>query len=319
MARAAGALLLAWSAVAAAQSIYPARPIRFVVPYAPGEYFDGILRKTSEELARAMGQPWLVENRPGGNMTVALEGCARAQADGYTLCLINSTGLSLNPHLMARVPYDPDADFKPVASLYGIVSGVFVASAVPASSVRDFVAYARSRPGKVSDGTTGPGTATDVARHWLNDQWKTEIVGVGYKSGPAIVQAIMAGEVQFMWLAVYEAQAALKANRVRLLAVDGVGRAAALPDVPTFRETGLSDSPVMLWHGLGAPGTTPDAIVRRVNAEVGRLWSDPKMQQYLDDRFLRGFSMTPESFAAFIRRHRERVGELVRLHNLSRP
>lgn len=302
----------------AAQQSYPAKPIRVIIPFPPGEGPDLILRKASDEFNKSMGQPWLVENRPGGNMIIALEACARAPADGYNICLINSSGMSVNPHVMLKLPYDPDKDFKPITNMYFLVGGLFSNPSVPAANIRDFVSYARSKPGAVNYGTLGPFTTTDVFRLWLNENWKTDLVGIHYKGGAVIIPAVMSGEIQFTWIGVFNALGQVKANKVRLLAVDSPKRSSQFPDVPTLAEVGLPESPFASWHGLGAPAGTPDAVINRLNGEVSRLWSTSAFSEFLDARLVQSAVTPPEEFGAYMRKDRERIGGLVRKYNIPR-
>ena len=302
-------------ACAHAQS-YPAKPVRVIIPFPPGEGPDIILRKASDDMAKRIGQPWLVENRPGGNMIIALEACARATPDGYTMCLLNSSGMSVNPHVMQKLPYDPERDFKPISNMYFLLGGLFASTDVAANSIAEFVPYARSQPGRVNFGTLGPNTQVDVFRMWINDQWKTEMTGIHYKGGAQIIPALVTNEIQFSWIGVFNALGQLKANKVKLLAVDSRKRSPLYPNVPTLQEVGLPESPFAAWHGLGMPAGSPDAAVRRINAELGSLFADKAFAEFLLERHVENAVSSPEEFTAFMRKDRERLGEVVRRYNI---
>ena len=152
------AAALAFAASTAMAQSYPAKPIRVILPFPPGEGPDLILRKASDDFLKSMGQPWVIENRPGGNMIIALDACAKAPPDGYTICLLNSSGMSVNPHVMQKLPYDPERDFKPITNLYFLVGGLFSNPSVPASNIAEFVSYARAKKAAVNYGTLGPFT-----------------------------------------------------------------------------------------------------------------------------------------------------------------
>jgi tripartite-type tricarboxylate transporter receptor subunit TctC len=312
---AAAAAAALWVACAQAQQ-YPSKPIRVIIPFPPGEGPDLILRKASDDMARRMGQPWIVENRPGGNMIIALEGCARSAPDGYNMCLLNSSGMSVNPHVMAKLPYDPDKDFRPISNMYFLLGGLFASTETPPTSIAEFVPYARSRPGKINFGTLGPNTQVDVFRMWINDQWKTEMTGIHYKGGAQIIPALVTNEIQFSWIGVFNALGQIKANKVKLLAVDSRKRSPLYPNVPTLQEVGLPESPFAAWHGLGMPAGAPEAAVRRINTELGALWSDREFAQFLLERHVENAVSSPEEFGAFMRKDRERIGEVIKRYNI---
>jgi tripartite-type tricarboxylate transporter receptor subunit TctC len=295
---------------------YPVKPIRVIIPFPPGEGPDIILRKASDDMVRRMGQSWVVENRPGGNMVIALDACARAAPDGYTMCLLNSSGMSVNPHVMQKLPYDPERDFKPISNMYFLVGGLFASSETPAASIGEFVPFARSNPGRINFGTLGPNSQVDVFRMWINDQWKTEMTGIHYKGGAQIIPAIVSNEIQFSWIGVFNALGQIKANKVKLLAVDSRKRSPFYPGVPTFQEVGLPESPFAAWHGLGMPAGSPDAAVRRVNTELGGLFAEKGFSEFLQERYVDPAVTPPEDFVAFMRRDRERLGEIVRRYNI---
>jgi tripartite-type tricarboxylate transporter receptor subunit TctC len=310
------ALAVAFSISLAQAQPYPAKPVRIIIPFPPGEGPDLILRRAGEVLQQSTGQPWIIENRPGGNMIVAANACTGAAPDGYSLCMINGSMISVNPHVMAKLPYDPDKDFKPVTAMYFLVGGLFTHPSIPAASIKDFVAYARTKPGAINYGTFGPNSTLDVFRQWLNDAWKTDIVGIPYKGGAAIVPALMTNEIQFTWIGVFNAMGQIKAQKVRLLAVDSPQRSPLYPDVPTLTEVGLPASPLASWHGLAFQAAAPDVAVNRVNAEFGRVFSEPKFAAFLTERMVQSAITPPAEFAAFLKKDRDSVGELVRRFNI---
>jgi tripartite-type tricarboxylate transporter receptor subunit TctC len=309
------ALGAALSICAHAQS-YPTKPVRIIIPFPPGEGPDLILRRAGEVLQQSTGQPWLVENRPGGNMIVAANACTGSTPDGHSLCMINGSMMSVNPHVMAKLPYDPDRDFKPVTAMYFLVGGLFTHPSVPAANVQEFVAHARSRPGAINYGTFGPNSTLDVFRMWLNEAWKTDIVGIPYKGGVQIVPALVTNEIQFTWIGVYNAMGQVKAQKARLLAVDSPRRSPLYPDVPTLTEVGLPPSPLASWHGLAFQAAAPDVAANRVNTEFGRVFAEPKFAAFLTERMLDNAITPRPEFAAFLKKDRERVGELVRRFNI---
>jgi len=311
------AAVLGAAFVACAQAqTYPAKPVRIILPFPPGEGPDVVLRRAGETLQVSTGQPWIIDNRPGGNMLVAANACTGSAPDGYTLCMINGSMMSVNPNVMAKLPYDPEKDFKPVVQMYFLVGGLFAHPSVPSGSLKDFVAHARSKPGVVNYGTFGPNTTLDVFRMWLNDAWKTDIVGIPYKGGAQIITALAANELQFTWIGVSNGLGLIKAQKVRLLAVDSPKRSPLFPDVPTLIEMGLPASPLASWHGLAFQAGAPDLAVNRVNAEFAKVFSEPKFAAFLSERLLDNAVAPPAEFAAFLKKDRDSVAELVRRFNI---
>jgi tripartite-type tricarboxylate transporter receptor subunit TctC len=311
-------LTAAFASPAAAQQPYPGKPVRMIVPFPPGGGPDVVMRRAGVDLHPRLGQPIVVENRPGGNFIIGAEACVRAAPDGYTLCYVNSTQFSVNPHVMKTLPYDVEKDFKPITNLYNLVSGVFVSSALPPNTLKEFEAYSKGRRGGVNMSTHGPNTPTDVYRRWLNERWGTDMTGIGYKDGTAMISALLAGDVHFVWIGFFNALGQIQAKKVKMLAVSSLKRYPLFPDVPTFTEVGIADAPMTSWQGLSAPGATPDAIVRRMNAEFVKLFNEPEFAKFLVSQGLDSLVGTPEEFAAFMRKDRALAGDVIRRFNIPR-
>lgn len=303
--------------VACGQS-WPAKPIRLIMPFPPGGGPDLVMRRAGTSLAPRLGQPLVIENRPGGNFVIGAEACARSTPDGYSICYILGSQMSVNPHVLLKLPYDPDKDFVPITSLYGLINGLFVSATTPVATLKEFEAYVRARPGKINMSTHGPNTSTDMYRRWLNELWSTDMVGVGYKDGTAMISALIAGDIQFTWIGVFNALGQLQGKRVKLLAVSSVRRYPAYADVPTFVEAGLPPVPLSTWQGLGAPAGTPEPVIKRLNAEFVRLFNEREFGDYLMSQGLETLVGTPEEFAAMMKKDRADSGELIRKLNIPR-
>ena len=301
-----------------AQQAYPAKPMRLILPFPAGGGPDVIMRRTGNDLLPRLGQPLIIENRPGGNFVIGAEACARAAADGYTLCHINSTQMSVNPHVMAKLSYDVDKDFRPITNLYSLVSGIFVNAALSPNTMKEFEAYAKARPGAINFSTHGSNTPTDIYRRWLNERWKTDMVGIGYKDGTAMISALLAGDVHFVWIGFFNALGQIQAKKVKMLAISSLKRYPMFPDVPTFTEVGIADAPMTSWQGLAAPGGTPDALIRRINSEVLRLYREPQFGDFLVTQGVDNMSGTPEEFADYMKQDRAMAAEVVRNFNIPR-
>ena len=307
---------LAAPGVAFAQSPYPAKPIRLILPFPAGGGPDVIMRRVGNDLLPRIGQPLIIENLPGGYFVIGAEACARATPDGYTLCHINSTQMSVNPHVMASLSYDVDKDIRPITNLYALVSGVFVSAALPPNNFKEFETYVRSRPGGVNFSTHGASTPTDIYRQWLNAKWKTDMVGIGYKDGTAMITALLAGDVHFVWIGFFNALGQIQAKKVKMLGISSAKRYPLFPDVPTFGEIGLAEAPMTSWQGLAAPGATPETIVRRINGEVVKLFRETAFGEFLVTQGVDNMVGTPEEFADYMRRDRATAAEVVRTFNI---
>ncbi len=297
---------------------YPSKPIRLIQNGSVGAVSDIVMRAASQELSAQMGGPWVVENHPGGNFVIGTNACKRSAPDGYTVCLVNMAAMSLNPHALSNLPYDPDKDFKPITNLFSQVIGIVANANLRANTVGELQALAAAKPGALNFATLGPGSSADMLRQWLSDSWKAEIVGVPYKGMNLIVNAVLSGESDVTWTAMGNIDGHVKLGKVKVLAVNTAKRTPRMPQVPTLGEVGLGDFHGLVWWGLVAPAGMSDTIVRRLNAEVTRLFKEPKFAEFLDRQFLVTEIGTPEEFAAFLKTDRQRVGNMVKRLNLPR-
>jgi tripartite-type tricarboxylate transporter receptor subunit TctC len=300
---------------------YPSKPIRFILNSSVGVSSDIVMRVAIVDLAKQMGQPWVIDNRPGGNFVIGAVACKSSAPDGYTVCLVNEQAMSLNPHVISKLPYDPDSDFKAITNLYVQVSGVAGAASLPVSSIGELLRLAATKPGSMNFATLGPGTTQDILRQWMNNNWKTEFVGVPYKGMNLILNGLVTGEVSLTQTSLGSAAAYLNGGKVKLLAIQSFRRLPKLPEVPTFAEAGLgefTDVQGPFWWGLVAPAGTPDPIVQRVNAEVGKVFRLPKFTELLEIQYLESVVGTPEEFASFLKLDRARFAQMVKRFNIPR-
>lgn len=297
---------------------YPSKPVRVIVAIAAGSLTDIVLRTAGRELLGSLGQPLIVDNRPGGNMMIAAEVCSKAAPDGYTFCLASNTAMSVNPHVFSKLPYDPEKDFKPVARLFYLIQALIAGASLPANSVSELRAFASARPGALNFGTLGEGTGPDIFRQWLSEHWKTSLVGIPYTGANLIMNALIAGDIQLSQIGPGPFSGQLKAGKVKLLAVDVSKRSRMFPDVPTYAEAGLEGFTERLWWGLFAPAGTPDAAVRRMYTEFVRLFREPNFVDYLENQFIEPAVIAPEELPAFLKEDRERAGAMVKRFNVPR-
>jgi tripartite-type tricarboxylate transporter receptor subunit TctC len=235
------------------------------------------------------------------------------------MCLVNEQAMSLNPHIIAKLPYDPDTDFRPITNLYVQVSGVAAAAQLPVSSIGELQKMGAAKSKALNFATLGPGTTQDILRQWMNNNWKTEFVGVPYKGMNVILNALVAGESNLTQTSLGSANPYISGGKVKILAVNSAKRLTRLPDVPTFQEAGLGqfiDVQGRFWWGLVAPAGTSDAIIDRINSEFHRMFREPKFAELVDAQFLDPVLGTPQEFAAFLKRDRERARNVVATFNV---
>ena len=294
-------MLAATLAAPAYAQTYPSRPIRIVVPYPAGGGIDVMSRLIAQRLAQRFGQAVVVENKPGAGTIVAAESVARATPDGATLMITTDATITINPHLYAKLPYDPVKDFAPVTQLV-LLNQLLVANAeLPANNLRELITYAKANPAKLNYASYGVGSQPHLAMEILKSQAGINIVHVPYKGIPQAVPAAIAGEVQLTFSGAASTQAHLKGGRLKALAIGGKARLALLPDVPTFAEQGFPEVPANAWFGLFAPAATPPEIIARLHAEVTRILKDPEFAQ--KEIVAKGYELvasSPAEFAAFL-------------------
>ena len=295
---------LAGAASAADAQVYPDRPIRVIVSIAAGSVTDVIARASGAELAPRLGQTLVIENRGGANGIPAADACKHAQPDGYTVCLLNHGHFSFNPLQFANLPYDVDSDFVPIAHLYFLIEGVFVPTSLGVNSVAELKALVAKNPGGFNYGTLGAGSPPDLFRQWLNKEWGASIVGIPYRGGGPIAQAVGAGELQLARMGIGNFLGLLQAGKVKALAA--TAKTPLLPGVPTIEEVGIT-FPGFGWWGMVAPKGTPGPIVDKLAAELVRQTKDPTFAEFLQKQAVRPSGMPPAEFAAFIKTDRARA------------
>jgi tripartite-type tricarboxylate transporter receptor subunit TctC len=309
----AAVLLALGAAQALGQPAYPAKPVRVIVPIAPGSVTDVLVRAIAQELTTRLGQSVLVENRASASGVIGGEACARAAPDGYTLCVLYPNILSFNPHLFDKLPYDVERDFVPVTNLYFITEGLVATASLAVTSVDELKSLARAKPGTLNFGTLGPGSGPELFLNWLNAQWQTDITPIPYKGGGPVALALATGEIQLGFMGLGNFIAQIQGGQVKVLAVSGSKRSKLVPGAPTRDEAGLGGYPGRVWWGLLVPTGTNAAIVQKLNAEFVQLFREPKFVDFLESRYVEPATGTPEEFAAFLKADRQAAGKLVRL------
>lgn len=304
--------LLAALADVRAQPGWPAKPVRLIISNSPGSAPDLVARLTADRLSRATGQQWIVDNRPGAEGIIGAEAAAKSPPDGYTFFLANGTTMAVTPHLLKSIPYDPVKDFSPVAMIIDSgPNGLAVHPDIPAKTLPELIALAKSQPGRFSYSVTVPFLA--VASAWLVKAGGMDMVQIQYKSTPQAMQDALAGRVPIMYNSMGTVQALVRSGKLRLLAVTSIKRLAQWPDVPTAAET-LPGYEAEGWNSLAAPAGTRADIVNRVNREMQIIVRSPEFLRPLE-KFtwtnLNGAS-TPQALAEFYRAEREKWGRIIR-------
>jgi tripartite-type tricarboxylate transporter receptor subunit TctC len=296
---------------ACAQSAWPSRAIRIIVPTSPGGGTDIVTRALGARVGDALGQPVLVENRPGAGQILGTEIVARAAPDGYTQ-LMAASAIVLNQVLAKKPPYDTLRDFVPVTLAASLPNVLTVHPSLPVKSVKELVALARARPGQLNYSSAGAGTSPHMSMELLISMAKLDIAHVAYKgTGPATAD-LLAGHVQLSMPNTLTAAPHLRSGRLRALGVTSAKRAAGLPDVPTIAESGLPGYEAIQWYGLFAPAGTPRDIVARTQAEVARALALPELRDRLAADGAEAGGLSPEAFAAFVRAEIEKWSRVVR-------
>jgi len=310
------ALLLLGSSVAAVPAAqaqdYPTRPVRWVIPFAPGGINDIMGRLVAQRLADRLGQQVVVDNRGGGGGIIAAEIVARAPADGHTLFQTNAGPHGINPSLYPKLPYDAVRDFTPVTQLVATPMILVVPAASPAKTVKELIALARSRPEGLNYGSTGNGSTPHLTTEHLKALTGIQLVHVPYKgAAPAFID-MMAGQIAMQFTTLASAQAFVSTGRVRVLAVCSANRLQLLPDVPTMAEAGVPKFEISIWNGVLAPARTPSPVVQRLNREIAEILRVPEVRERIVATGSEPVGSTPDAFGNYIRAEIAAWGDIVR-------
>ncbi len=300
------ATALTLTAGAAESPQYPVKPIRMVSPYAPGGGSDTLARILGQKLLEAWGQPVVVENRPGNGGILGAEAVARATPDGYTLFVTPSAVLTINPHLYSSLRYDTFRDFAPVTMASNSPYFLVVHPKIPATNVRELIAYAKANPGKMNYSSSGSGSSTHLAGVLFNQMAGVNIVHIPYKgAAPAIVD-LLAGNIQMRFSSVVPVLPHVKNGRLRGIAISSAKRYSPLPDVPTIGESGLSGYAVESFYAVVAPAGTPRAIIDKLNAELVRNLKSPEVAVHMAADGAEAIGSSPQELAKALREDFER-------------
>jgi len=301
---------LALPGVAAAQE-YPSKPIRFVVPFAAGGGTDALTRIIGQKLTESMGRPVVVDNRPGAAGAVGADVVAKAAPDGYTLIMILSSHV-INPSLYKKLPYDTINDFSPVILVNAAPRILVINPAVPASNLKEFIAYGKANPGRMNYASGGRGTLAQLAAEMLNSFAGIKIVHLTYKGGGPLLVALLANEAQMTFGSPSTVLPYIKTGRLRGLGTTAARRSEMMPDVPTIHEAGIPGYEAVEWNAVLAPARTPKAIISRLNKEIQLVLDRPDIKKTLAELGNDGLGGTPEQCGSYLKSEMAKYAGIVK-------
>jgi tripartite-type tricarboxylate transporter receptor subunit TctC len=305
-------LIVALSATCASAQPYPSKPIRLVVPYPPGGTTDILARDVGQRLTEALGQPVVIDNRPGAAGNIGTEMVAKAVPDGYTLLMGTVNTHAINAGLYSKLPYDNIKDFAPVILVARVSNVLEVNPSVPVYTVADLIKLAKEKPGQLNFASSGSGTSIHMSGELFKTMAGVDMVHVPYKGSAPAVADLVGGQVQLMFDNLPSSLAQIKAGKLRAIAVTSSQRAPALPDIPTIAESGLPGFEATSWFGVVAPAGTPPAIISRLNAEIDKWVQSSEGKEMLLAQGAVPAGGTSEQFAAYIRAETDKWAKVVK-------
>ena len=300
------------TAITSMAQTFPSKPLKLVVPYAAGGSTDQLARAIAEPLGRALGQPVVVENKPGGNTIIGADAVAKSAPDGYTLFMGSSASLAVNPLLYSKLPYDPVADFAGVSMLAASPLVMVVPASLPVTNVKEFVELAKRKPDAINFASVGNGNPLHLAGELFKVATGIEMTHVPYNGSAPALTALMGNQVQVMFDVVLTSNPHIQSGKLRALALTGTNRLALLPNVPTIAGSGYPGYEAGIWFAMVTPKATPPAIVARLNAEVTKILAQPDMKARFDGLALELIPGPSEEVAKYAQREQARWGRLIR-------
>lgn len=305
-------LLTCVTAAASAQPPYPSKPIRLIVAFASGGGTDVAARAVAHQLAALLSQQVVIDNRPGAGGAIGTEFGAKAAPDGYTLLVGSSAAFAIIPHLNPKLPYDPVRDFVPVGAFAKLVFVLDVHPSVPARSVRELIAIAKSHPARLNYGSSGQGATAHLATEMFMSQTGVKMTHVPYKGAGPAMTALIAGEVDVLFDSMLTTLPQARAGRIRPLAVTTLQRSALMPQLPTIDESGVKGYELVNWFGIFAPAGTPRAVIDRLNSAINAALRRPELNERLSSHGVEPFAGTPDDLASLVRNELAKYGKIIR-------
>jgi len=308
-------LAIAACVPAQAQQSYPTRPVRLITPYEPGGSSTIVSRLVGQKLSEMWGHSVVIDNRPGGNTVIGTQAAARSSPDGYTVVFANTT-FALNHLTIKKLPYDSIKDFTPIANIYNNETILAVHASVPVGTLKEFIAYLKSRPGELNHGAAGVGGLSQMRSEMFRLLTGTEFKNIPYKGSGGVVTALLGGQVQFGMVPPITVAAYLPTGKLKGLAVTGKQRLVALPQVPTFAEAGLPAYNVTSWNGLLAPAGTPKPIVNKISGDIAKVLAMPDIREKLASQGAEPAYVEPGEFASLIKEDIARYAKVIKEANI---
>ena len=306
-----GLALLLTAGIAAAQGDYPNRPIRLVVPYAPGGVSDITGRIVAQKMTEVLGQPVVVENRAGAGGMLGTGAVAKAEPDGYTIVLSSLSAYAIGPRLVKAPLYDPIKDFTPIAPVALSPTILTVSPSLPFQSMKDVIAHAKANPGKLTYGSSGIGSVAHISAEMLRASTGIDLVHVPYKSAAQAYPDVISGSVSMVFDALPSAIQHIKSGKVRPIAVMSERRASLVPDVPTFAEAGYPEATLRLWVGLHGPANLPAGVVQKLSDTAQKVVAAPDVRERFTSVGADGYFTSPREFSEMVRGDVERLGKMM--------
>jgi len=306
--------LIVLAGAAAAQQAYPDKPLRLLVPYAPGGSTDLLARLIGPKLTEAWNQPVIVDNRPGGNTIIGTQALTKATPDGYTILLM-AIAHTIIPNLLP-VPYDPLTDFAPVATVGRGELVLVIHPSVPANTLAELIAFAKARPGQLNYASASAGGPLHLAGELFNMLAAVKTQHIPYKGGGPAMLDLLGGHVQMMFSPPPEATPNIRTGRLKALAISGATRSPVLPQVPTFAEGGMPGFTAKNWFGILAPAGTPQPVIRKISAEIARILALPDIREKLLSQGMDPFISTPEEFGALLKTDLALYAKIIKTANI---
>ena len=291
---------------------FPSKPTKMIVPYPPGGSADILARAIGAKVGEGLGQPVVIDNRPGAGTIIGTEATAKSAPDGYTFMLGTVSSHAINPALNPKLPFDPVKDFTPLSLVASIPFAMIVHPSVPARSVQEFIALAKARPGQINYSSAGNGTSNHLAGELLKSMAGIDLVHVPYKGSAPALNDLVAGQVSLMFDLVLTAAPHIKSGAARGLAVTGTQRSPILPGLPTVAESGLPGYEVSAWFGIFAPAGLPQPVAQRLNAEFVKVMREPDLKQRLAGLGADPLTSTPEEFSSYLRSEIDKWAKVVK-------
>jgi len=304
-------LLAALCANVALAQAYPAKPVRLIVPFAPGGTTDVLARLVAQKLGDSLGQQFIIENKPGAGGNIGTELAVKSPPDGYTLVMSFDGTMAINPNTYAKMPFDPQKDLVAVANVAQVPLLIVVHPGVAARNIAEFVALAKASPGRINYSSAGHGSTGHLTGELFRARAGISIVHVSYKGGGQAVQDLLGGQIQMLVTALPTVEGHLKGGKVRALAFTSSKRVPGAPEVPTLAESGYPGLEVLSWYGILAPAGVPQEIVRRLNAEINRVLQAPDVRERFVALGIEPSAGSPEQFAQVIRADTARWARVV--------